>query len=469
MYKKSGSGWRKHLDFMIGDILMIMISLILAYVTRYGLDAPDTGVSYVRLFLILVLVDVCQVLLLNSYSGIIRRTIVQEIRSVFVFAIIEFGGIMLYMTLTRQTLGFSRWVLIIYLISSFIAIFIGRLALKELVRKRMLRSKNRSQMLIVTGAEQARDIVRSFNSDPWHEFSVIGVVVIDEDMVGETIHGVPVVANADTFYDYVRLNVVDEIFLSWRNMETGAMFSQELMDMGITVHYSLVNTHELPVGNLIESCGDYLVLTNSMHVISPTQTFIKRVVDIIGSIVGLFFCLLAFLIFAIPIVVQSKGSVFFAQTRVGKNGRKFKIYKFRSMYVDAEQHLSELQDQNEMQGLMFKMKDDPRIIPIGKFMRKHSIDELPQFFNVLKGDMSLVGTRPPTVEEFEKYEMHHKARLSAKPGITGLWQVSGRSQITDFEVVVRLDTKYITNWSLALDLQILLRTVEIVFAGKGAE
>lgn len=469
MYKKSGSGWLKHLDFMICDILMIMLSLVVAYLTKFGPNAPDTGVSYVRLAAILVLASVFQALLLNSYSGIIRRSTVQEMGAVIKYAVINFGGIMLYLTLTRQTLGFSRLVLVLYFTLSVVAVFIGRLLLKGIVRKRMLGAKNRPQMLIVTGSDRAPEIIKSFNADPWHEFVISGVVLVDCDMVGEKIGGIPVVANADSFYEYVRVNVVDEIFLAWRDMETGAMFSQELMDMGITVHYALVNTSDLPVGNLIENCGDYLVLTNSMHVISPFQTFIKRVADIIGSIVGLVFCFIAFLIFAIPIKVQSHGSVFFSQVRVGKNGRLFKLYKFRSMYVDAEDRLAELMDKNEMQGNMFKMKDDPRIIPIGKFMRKHSIDELPQFFNVLIGDMSLVGTRPPTVDEFEKYEMHHKARLSAKPGITGLWQVSGRSQITDFEVVVRLDTKYITNWSLALDLQILLRTIEIVFVGKGAE
>ena len=196
--------------------------------------------------------------------------------------------------------------------------------------------------------------------------------------------------------------------------------------------------------------------------------FIKRVMDIIGSIIGLAITAVVTVFLAPPLLIESPGPLFFAQKRVGKNGRFFKIYKFRSMYKDAEERKKELESQNEMNGLMFKMKDDPRITKVGKFIRKTSIDELPQFFNVLKGDMSLVGTRPPTVDEFKQYESHQKRRLSAKPGITGLWQVSGRNEISDFEEVVKLDVQYIDNWSIGLDIKIILKTIKVVFE-KGGE
>lgn len=138
------------------------------------------------------------------------------------------------------------------------------------------------------------------------------------------------------------------------------------------------------------------------------------------------------------------------------------------MRVGADKEQALLAAQNEMQGNMFKMENDPRIIPVGHFMRKYSIDELPQFWNVLKGDMSLVGTRPPTEEEFENYQYHHKARLAIKPGLTGMWQTSGRSDITDFEEVVALDTEYIANWSVGLDIKIIFKTIGVVFSGKGS-
>ena len=188
-----------------------------------------------------------------------------------------------------------------------------------------------------------------------------------------------------------------------------------------------------------------------------------------------------FVFLAPAIYISSPGPIFFSQVRVGKNGKRFRIYKFRSMYMDAEERKKELMKENRVKdGMMFKLEWDPRIIGskrlpdgtikkgIGNYIRDWSLDEFPQFFNVLKGDMSLVGTRPPTEDEWEKYELHHRARLAIKPGVTGMWQVSGRSNITDFEEVVNLDMKYIREWSIKLDLRILLKTVQVVLAQEGS-
>ena len=202
---------------------------------------------------------------------------------------------------------------------------------------------------------------------------------------------------------------------------------------------------------------------------SVRSQVLKRAMDLCGAVVGLIISIPIIAVTAIPLKLESPGPLFFKQKRVGLNGRIFEIYKLRSMYVDAEERKKELMAQNEMNGLMFKMTDDPRITRVGKFIRKTSIDELPQFWNVLCGDMSLVGTRPPTVDEYDRYESHHKRRLSMKPGITGMWQVSGRSGVQNFEDVVRLDTQYIDHWSLRLDVEILLKTIAVVFARKGAK
>ena len=196
---------------------------------------------------------------------------------------------------------------------------------------------------------------------------------------------------------------------------------------------------------------------------------LKRLMDMAGGLVGILITAVLTPFVALAIKIDSPGPVFFAQTRIGKNGRRFKIYKFRSMYIDAEARKKELEKANEMQGLMFKMENDPRITKVGRFIRKTSIDELPQFFNILRGDMSLVGTRPPTEDEFEQYNSHYRRRISMTPGLTGLWQISGRSDISDFDEVVRLDLEYIDNWSIGLDIKILFKTVGAVLKGRGSK
>ena len=210
------------------------------------------------------------------------------------------------------------------------------------------------------------------------------------------------------------------------------------------------------------------VVTFSTKFYKPSHVIAKRIIDIIGSLVGLVLCGLVSLVL-VPLIRKDGGPAIFAQTRIGKNGRHFTFYKFRSMCVDAEDKKRELMEQNTMQGGMFKVDDDPRITKIGRFIRKTSLDELPQFYNVLKGDMSLVGTRPPTVDEYEKYTPEQKRRLSFKPGITGLWQVSGRSEIKDFDEVVKLDVAYIDDWTIWKDIEILLKTVKVVFMRDGAK
>lgn len=211
------------------------------------------------------------------------------------------------------------------------------------------------------------------------------------------------------------------------------------------------------------------MITYANRIVPSGQLVLKRIMDIVGALAGCAALLLIMVIFGPLIKLESPGPIFFSQKRVGRNGRVFKMYKFRSMYADAEERKKELMAKNEMKGLMFKMEHDPRITKIGAFMRKTSLDEFPQFINILMGDMSLVGTRPPTLDEFAQYSPYHKKRLSFRPGLTGMWQVSGRSDITDFEEIVRLDVEYIDHWSIGLDMKILLKTLLAVFAGRGAK
>lgn len=241
------------------------------------------------------------------------------------------------------------------------------------------------------------------------------------------------------------------------------------VDMGVTVRV-IVNSYRAEgAQSYVSSVGTYPVLTYHTVTLNESSRAIKRVVDIIGSLIGILLSSPVMLVVAIAIKMESKGPVIFKQTRVGMNGRNFNMYKFRSMCIDAEEKKKELMQQNEMEGaFMFKMKDDPRITRVGKFIRKTSLDELPQFFNVLIGDMSLVGTRPPTLDEVEQYERNHWRRISIKPGITGMWQVSGRSTITDFDEIVELDTAYIDKWDVMMDFKIIFQTVWQILRHRGA-
>jgi exopolysaccharide biosynthesis polyprenyl glycosylphosphotransferase len=202
--------------------------------------------------------------------------------------------------------------------------------------------------------------------------------------------------------------------------------------------------------------------------VSPDHSVVKRLVDLVGAAAGLLVTLLLLPFIAVAIRADSPGAVLFTQERVGRNGRRFRMLKFRTMHRWAEEQKDDLERWNEMSGPIFKIADDPRVTRVGRLLRRFSLDELPQFWNVLKGEMSLVGTRPPTPQEVEQYELWHYRRITIRPGMTGLWQVSGRAGVRDFDQIVALDLKYIDEWSLWLDLKILLRTLAVVLFGQGA-
>ena len=269
----------------------------------------------------------------------------------------------------------------------------------------------------------------------------------------------------------VHENAIGQVYIM--NRKTDMVDIQQYidicLDMGVSVRIIVKLFQAHGAHRYVSSVGTYPVVTYHRVCLDDSSKAIKRIIDIIGSLLGIIVFSPIMLIAAIAIKLDSKGPVIFKQKRAGINGSIFEMYKFRSMCVDAEELKAKLQEQNEVKdGLMFKIKDDPRITKVGKFIRKTSIDELPQFFNVLFGSMSLVGTRPPTLDEVEKYERTHWRRMSIKPGITGMWQVSGRSQITDFEKIVELDTEYIDNWSIWLDFKIMLKTVTSLLQRKGA-
>ena len=398
----------------------------------------------------------------------LRRGYLREFKMVFQLNAVMAAVIAVYELLRKDDVVLPRGVYVLTIVFNVIFMYILRLAVKHFVKWYRGNGENARKMFIITNQERAERVTELFTGNNSWMGQVLGMSVTDADMKGKDINGIPVVADIHSMITFIKNEVVDEVYIDLgvagnQQMEPIVM---QLEDMGITVHIKLdVMEKYKDYDSTYGKVGRVPVITFANRFYDYKMLAVKRCMDIMGAIVGIVIMLIA-MIFVVPAIkLESKGPVFFKQKRVGKNGRYFYVYKFRSMYIDAEERKKELMAKNEMQGLMFKMKDDPRITKVGKFIRKTSIDELPQFINVLMGDMSLVGTRPPTVNEFKQYEGHHKRRLSMKPGITGMWQAYGRKTVTDFEEIVKMDLDYIDNWSMGLDIKILFRTVIAVFQG----
>lgn len=470
MYRKNTKGWLKHLDFLIWDLLLLELAFFIVYAYRIGVFFPFSPL-YQRMVIAIVPAHLITVFFGNSYRDMIRRDRYAEFKKVCVHSFVVIALLIFWMFLSQNSYYYSRLLVVSMLPVSVVLVYIERLLWKRVIRKRLRESKKERQILVITTKEGSEAILQALQQDFYRTYGVSGVVLYDgADATGQSILDVPVVAEMASVFDYIRAHVVDEILLDLEGYEAVAeQLLNQLVDAGLTVHVTLPQFSQSIRNKQIHSVGNVTMVTSSMNLVPQWKLAVKRIIDIVGALVGLLFTGIACIIFAPIIKHQSPGPLFFAQERVGRNGRTFKIYKFRTMYPDAEERKKELMAQNKMQGLMFKMDNDPRIFPIGHFLRKASIDELPQFLNVLKGDMSLVGTRPPTMDEYKQYDMHHLKRLAAKPGLTGMWQASGRSDITDFEEVVRLDAYYIENWKLSLDFKLILKTIRVVFSAKGAE
>lgn len=376
-----------------------------------------------------------------------------------------------YMFMVQQGSAYSRIFLTLFFVLNVLINYVLRSYLKIFMLVFYKKSAVSRKIMLITTSRNAAKIIRRIRREYEWQIYVTMIALWDDNRIGERIEGIEVVANQENLFEVARHNVVDEVFIHIpRNIKIDLeALVLEFEKMGIVVHLNLdiFGNIKLKEKSINELAG-HNVVTFSTKLFDEKQAFTKRFLDILGALVGCILLAILTIILAPAIKIESKGPVFFTQTRIGKNGRRFRIYKFRSMYQDAEERKKELMAKNEMNGLMFKMTNDPRITKVGKFIRKTSLDEFPQFINVLLGDMSLVGTRPPTEDEFLQYETQHKRRLMLKPGLTGLWQVNGRSDITDFEEVVRMDLEYIDNWSIKMDVKLLFKTVGIVMFGRGA-
>ena len=480
MYTRNAQGWSKHLDFFIVDEISLQAAFILAVLCRQRVWAYSTSL-YQTLGFIFALVNVLVLILHNSMHNVMSRGYYREAVETLKHCFYLFAIVAIYMFSTQSGDSYSRIVIFLtfplYLLIGYTTRVLWKFFLKKHCRER----EKKESMLVVAAPETAEYILNRLSSDELAHYKIVGVVLTEESDKNE-IKGYPVVANLDSAADYIVKEWIDSVYIDAPLTDKRCI---KLMDdctlMAVPTHYHVPTMGRAGVKRFSEKIGKTMVLTTSINYATPAQALLKRSFDIV---VGFFGSLAAIVIIAIvgPIIKkESPGPILFTQERIGRNGKRFKMYKIRSMYMDAEERKKDLMEQNRVKdGMMFKLDFDPRIIGnkilpdgtkktgIGEFIRRTSLDEFAQFFNVLEGTMACIGTRPPTVDEYEKYQYHHRARLAIKPGITGMWQVSGRSDITDFEEVVRLDTEYIANWRLWLGIKILFKTITVLFTHQGA-
>ena len=363
----------------------------------------------------------------------------------------------------------SRFYLLVSMPSIVLLDLLARFWLRKRLHRRRKLGLCMSRVVAVGHQAAVADLISELRREPYHGLAVVAACLPDGLAVSE-INEVPVAGDLDDAADAVRRwGAATVAVLSCPEMDGIKLrkLAWELEKTGtdLCVAPALLDVAG-PRTTIRPAAGLTLLHVDHPQLSGPRQV-LKDLFDRCAASLALILLSPLMIAIAVAIRLSDSGSAFFTQTRIGKDGRPFKIYKFRTMVVDAEQRLEELREQNELDGVLFKMQRDPRITAIGARLRQWSLDELPQLFNVMLGDMSLVGPRPALPGEAARYADHVRRRLVVKPGVTGMWQVSGRSTLS-WDETVRLDLRYVENWSLALDLQILWKTLSVVFSGSGA-
>ncbi len=460
---RSNSGASFDVVHVIMDVCVHVISAIIALqIWGDGLYTRDQWKAFATIYLIALLIFLLMNRALYIYNTTIffyiDRIIKRETLSILVAMLCagllfaNVSGLDVDPSLFFGLCGVTYVVLILEIL------FFERILDRIITRKHIPR-------VLYVGSKDSYNKFRYFLQKTSIIINEIGYISIEDND-----NSIEYIGKLSDLENVIRKYNIDQVFiLQKRDMEIKNLqkYVDICIEMGITCRIVIDTFRRRKAFSFVSSVGTYPVSTFHTVTMNSFERLIKRVFDICFSVVIIILTSPIMLITAIAIKLDSKGPVIFKQVRVGKNGRHFKIWKFRSMYQNADEMKSELMDYNTVKdGMMFKMKDDPRVTRVGKFIRKTSIDELPQFFNVLAGSMSVVGTRPPTIDEVSKYTAKQWRRISIKPGITGMWQTNGRNSITNFNEVVELDTRYIDEWSLWLDVKIMLKTVIEVFRHK---
>jgi exopolysaccharide biosynthesis polyprenyl glycosylphosphotransferase len=455
---------------VFADAVVAAAAFFAGYLLRVSLNDIYPIGAYLKLLPFFVVIWIVLFAVLGMYNSFRVKPFFDIVSIILASAFIGFVllGSVIYVLKEKEI---SRVLIIMMYGIGAVFFCIEKVALINSFRYMRRRGYNTRNILIVGTGRRAQHFTETVEKHDEWGFKVIGYIDEDPSKTGQEIHGKKVIG---IFGDLARIlhgRVIDHVVFV-----VPRLWFEKIEDLirlceteGIPASV-VVDLYELKFARSKQTnfCGIPMLTFES----APDRLWellVKRLFDILVSAIGLIVLSPLFLVLAAGIKVTSKGHVFFKQKRCGLNGRRFVLYKVRTMVKGAEEKLAELRKFNEMDGPVFKMKKDPRVTPVGWFLRKSSLDELPQLWNVFKGDMSIVGPRPPIPAEVDKYDNWQRRRLSMRPGITCLWQVKGRNEITDFNEWMRLDLEYIDNWSLWLDIKILFSTIPVVLLAKGAK
>lgn len=404
MYRKNANGWLKHIDFIILDMICLQIAFVLAYFIKNGNIHLYNNFLYRNMAIIIELADLMVLLIFGTLKGVLKRGHYQEFVKTLKHGFIVCLLAVLYLFTVQKAIFFSRFILFLTIGIYFILTYIVRELWKTHIKKGVNSGKRR-KLLLVTSSTIADKVIENVEKNNYSRYDIVGVALLDKDLIGNQINNVYVVANNETVGMYACKEWVDEVLIVLpKEIAYPNTLIEQLTLAGITVHMNLAKVVNSPgKKQFVEKIGDYTVLTTSINYASLNELFLKRVFDIICGLLGCILTLIVCIFIGPAIYIASPGPIFFSQERVGKNGKKFKMYKFRSMYLDAEERKAELMKDNKLgDGKMFKLDFDPRVIGnkvmpdgthktgIGEFTRKTSLDEFPQFFNVLKGVSGII-------------------------------------------------------------------------------
>jgi len=453
------------------DVVLTVCTFLFAYWIK-GVFVPEIDIDFFSHLALLPFILFLMIFGL-SYFGAYRSFRVAT-TAAFIWSVFRAvaGSMALLLTLLYlfRIQYVSRMVIVVFAVLIFVVLAIERTLFVEYFKRSIKQGRNFLKVLIIGTGDRAKSLSEGLRRESEWGIDIIGHLDPEGSRVGMKILGAPVLGTVDKISDVLRDNVVDEVILAIprRMIEDVEEIGHACEEEGVKLRM-MADVFDLKLARMqLVQLGRIPLLTLEPVAHDETKLLIKRAIDLVITCLILPFLLPIMGIIAIAIKFDSPGPVLFVQQRVGFNGKPFRIFKFRSMVVDAEQRMKEVERLNEAEGPIFKITNDPRVTRVGRFLRRTSLDELPQLFNVLRGEMSIVGPRPMSLRDVNLFDRGiQRKRFSVKPGLTCLWQVSGRSNLP-FSKWLELDLEYIENWSLFLDFKIMLKTIPAVLSGGGA-